>query len=60
MPPWRGAGDFFVAHRLYTLIMALLSCHMTEHKCVNVDPLSPYSDYVSNCVDFSFALSRSS
>jgi len=46
--------------RFYTLVIALLCCHVTENKCVNVDPLSQYSDWMSNCVDGSFALSRNS
>jgi hypothetical protein len=38
------AADLFVARRLYAFVMALLSCHVTEHKFVNVDPRSQYSD----------------
>jgi hypothetical protein len=40
----RGAADFSVARRLYSSVKALLRCHTTEHKCVNVDPRSLYSD----------------
>ena len=40
-------------------VMTLLNCHVTEHKCVNVDPRFQRSDWVSEFLDGSFALSHS-